>query len=194
MLSLLCITHPKRQMSVGCWSLYCSHRHATQVSKEEIKEQLSRISFNLPPAQLKCQTHFGVSGWHDNPWQWCIWNNVREDLQVRITKKQTTSTVWFAWQQRTKLLLRIMPDNFVAQVTWQLQTGASESYWDTTELVFWQSAGAAVVFMTLTQALNNSGNDLSISYFVLLYNSTSQHFKGTILYFIPPCLYVDNSC
>lgn len=79
----------KAPTDIWGWSPYCSHRHATQVSKEEIKEQRSTISFNLPPAQLKCQTHFSVPGWHDNPWQRCIWCDVGEDLQVCITKSKS---------------------------------------------------------------------------------------------------------
>lgn len=37
------------------------------------------------PSKLTCHMHLSGSGWHDYPWQWRIWNNVPEGLQVRRT-------------------------------------------------------------------------------------------------------------
>lgn len=87
--------------------------HATQISKEEIKDQLTRLIFNLPPAKMKCQMHGSGTATHD----------ASGTMYRRVSRYECLL------QQRQKMLLRfgVQIILLVARVTWRQVTGACES-------------------------------------------------------------------
>lgn len=89
------------------WTLCCSHRHATQISKRADKGSTNRaqlqprhlLNWNVKRT-LVDQVDMATHGSDASETMY------RRGLQVCITTKQTPLTVWFAWQQ--KMLLRFM--------------------------------------------------------------------------------------